>query len=287
MFSTRFTPGRHRIEPMAIERPLAAITLDVEPDYNTDARMALDRYPEAIAALAAMKIPLSVFVEGRILEHSPQIARDFAAAGAEVHLHCYDHRQHNDTDETLSRGARAFREVFGRSPEGYRAHTFRLTEKIFARLVEEGFKWDSSVLPGMGLGSTRGWPSDRGAALIDGRIVEFPLAAWGAVGLPISQSYRNLVGPLGERLLRRFCGMPRLLVYDMHMVDLVRALPSLTGSPIPRVVKAAMALSWRGRRSDSFASLTEFMAFLRASGYEFATLSGLYRTMSAETALPA
>lgn len=275
-----FDPARHRLDPLMPARRTAVISIDIEPDYNGTATAALARHPEALSLLAGAGVPLTAFVEGRLLEARHPVVDALRASGADIQLHCYDHREAGDTPGTLARGVEAYARTLGAPPSGYRANTFRLSEPLLAALPAMGFQWDSSVLPGFGLGATRGWRLRDGAARIDGALVEFPLSVWRGTGLPLSQSYRNLIGPLAEKALRRLSPLPTLLVYDMHMVDLVRSLTSLAASPLPASVKAVMALCWRGRRDTSFASLADFIGFLKGRGFELTTLSALHARLT-------
>lgn len=272
-----FDPRRHAIVPLPVARPTAVVSIDVEPDYNSTATAALEALPRAVAAFTTLGVPVTAFIEGRLLETSPRIVAMLRDMGADLALHCHDHTQPNDTPESLRQGVAAFHRAVGRPPAGYRANTFRLTEALFDTLKEQGIAWDSSILPGVALGGNRTWTlGQAGGYRIDDAVTEFPLPTWGRLPLPISQSYRNLVGGWAEAVLRRTCTLPPLLVYDMHMVDLVHAPESLRGSPLPPMVKALMGLCWRGGRRDSFDSLAGFIAFLRARGYRFATLSQLH-----------
>lgn len=280
----RFDPARHRLEPLEMPGRIAIISFDVEPDYNGASTTALDRYRDALDVLSNAEIPLTAFVEGRLLEQRHEVVTALAASGADIQLHCYDHRMvGGDTVETLAQGVRAYAYALGRRPLGYRANTFRLSEALLTGLIDMGFRWDSSVLPGIGLGGMREWPiADNAVARIDGRLIEFPLATWGGVRLPISQSYRNLIGPWAEAMLRRLTSPPSLLVYNMHMVDLVRSGAALKASPLPASVKTLMSLCWRWRRENSFTSLLNFVSFLRQRNYEFTTLGALYSRFIAD-----
>ncbi|HYE52566.1 MAG TPA: polysaccharide deacetylase family protein [Azospirillaceae bacterium] len=278
---TLIDPARHALVPMRVAAPTAVLSIDVEPDYNGTGEAALDRLPELLAVVAELGVPLTAFVEGRVLERRGDLVAALAAAGADVQLHCYDHRKPGDDPADLARGVRAYEAALGRRPEGYRAHTFRLTEDLYAALLAEGFRWDSSVLPGRGLGANAaaGWRAGDWFRL-DGRIAEYPVATFGALGIPFTQSYRLLMPGPAEAMLRAAVRLPRLLVYDMHMVDLVRATGSLAASPLPPLLKAAYRASWRFGRRDSFGLLRATVADLRRRGYRFAGLSALHRDLS-------
>lgn len=275
-------PARHGVESGSVGAPTAVLSIDVEPDYNGTAHRALDRLPDLLAVVRGLDLPLTAFVEGRLFGTRPDLVRALADAGADVQLHCYDHRRPGDTPDDLARGVAAYRAFFGRGPAGYRAHTFRLGERLYGALLEHGFRWDSSILPGRGLGANPapGWRRGDWFRL-DGRLLEFPVASLRPLGLPYIQSYRLLLPRPLERTLPRLVSLPRLLVYDMHMVDLVRTPASLAESPLPRPLKALYALSWRGGRRDSFDLLADGVAALRARGYGFTTCDALATALEA------
>ena len=202
------------------------------------------------------------------------------SAGADVQLHCWDHRSWGDGVEDLRRSTEAYRRFLGRAPEGYRAHTYRLTPELVTALMANGFRWDSSILPAMAHGGHTGWRGVRADYFVLGeRLVEFPLAVWPTIGIPLTHSYRLLLKPVGEALFRRLVGWPRTVVYDMHMADLVWT-KSLGGSPLPPHVKAMYRYMWGTNRRDSFASLRAFVTDLRRGGYRFTTLGELYREVA-------
>jgi len=276
----RLDPRDLSLESFELSRPTAVITLDLEPDYGGRCQAGLDRLGELLHHMRALGAPLTAFVEGRVFETRPELCRALVEAGAEVQLHCYDHTQPGDTPATLAQGAAAYAAFMGIAPEGYRANGFRLTRELYGALLDLGFKWDSSILPGIGLGANPASAFRRGDYFrFDGRLIEIPVAAWRGLPLPFTHAYRRLIRPAAEAALRRSLALPRLVVYDMHMVDLVRT-GSLAGSPLPAYLKGLYRLSWRAGESDSFASLTDAVEFLRARGYALTTAGALYRSLA-------
>lgn len=273
-----FEPGAHRIRTRCSDGKTAVLSIDVEHDYNGPRTEALDRLPDLLDVLRRARLPVTAFVEGRLFHERPDLCARLAEAGADLQLHCYDHRDPGDTAESLEQGADAFERFTGARPRGYRAHTYRLTETLFQALVGEGFAWDSSILPGFGLGNHPGKVFRGGDwFLIDDALAEFPVASWRRLGIPFTQSYRQLMGRFAEALLARADSLPDLLVYDTHMVDLVRD-GRIGKSPLPWWLKGAYALSRRGPDGlDTLAALGERLC---AEGYEWSTLSGCYERLA-------
>jgi hypothetical protein len=65
----------------------------------------------------------------------------------------------------------------GRHPEGYRTHSYRLNLPIYGALIENGFLWNSSILPALAYGGNLCRRFVAGDYLIFGDgLVEFPVA---------------------------------------------------------------------------------------------------------------
>ena len=256
----------------------AVLSIDVEHDYNGGRTDALDRLPDLLAAVRRAGLPLTAFVEGRLFAARPDLCARLVETGADLQLHCYDHRDPGDTAESLGRGVEAFERFTGARPRGYRAHTYVLTDALLSALVAEGFDWDSSILPGFGLGAHPGRVFRRGDwFVIDDALAEYPVASWRGLGVPFTHSYRQLMGPAVESLLDRVASLPALLVYDMHMVDLVPD-GRIGRSPLPLWLRGAHALvRSRQRGFDDVAALCER---LRARGYEWSTLSQCHERLA-------
>ena len=278
MISAVFDPTGHDIRPRGAGEKIAVLSIDVEHDYNGDRTDALERLPEMLAAVRRARLPLTAFVEGRLFTEQPDLCGSLAEAGADLHLHCYDHREPGDTVESLRCSIDTFESFTRTRPRGYRAHTYQLTEEIFKTLVTEGFAWDSSILPGIGLGNHRGGAFRRGDwFVLDDALAEFPVASWRALGIPFTQSYRQMLGPTAEALLNRVAILPDLLIYDMHMVDLV--CDGWIGmSPMPLWLKSVHA--WVRFRQRGFDDLTMLGERLRTRGYEWMTLSHCHERLT-------
>lgn len=275
-----FDPARHDVVSRPTPQKIAVLSIDVECDYNGDRTDALDRLPDLLAAVRGVHLPLSAFVEGRLFAERPDLCTHLVEAGADLHLHCYDHREPGDTVESLKRSIDTFENFTHARPQGYRAHTYRLTEGLFEALIAEGFAWDSSILPGIGLGNHRGRMFRRGDwFVLDGALAEFPVASWRALGIPFTHSYRQLLGPTAEALLNRVVALPDLLVYDMHMVDLV-CNGRIRVSPVPLWLKSAHA--WVRFRQRGFDDVTRLGECLQTRGYEWMTLSDCHERLKGE-----
>ncbi len=273
-----FDAAAHKIEARRVPAKLAVLSIDVEHDYDGYDSRALNRLPDLLAAVTRLGAPLTAFVEGRLFVERTDLCACLVEAGVDLHLHCYDHRCPGDTADSIKAGIDAFGSFVGSAPRGYRAYQYRLTEEIFHTLMAAGFAWDSSTLPGLGLGGRPDSAFRRGDwFLFDDALAEYPVASW-RFGkwrtIPFTSSYRQLLGPLAESVWDRVATLPDLVVYNMHMVDLVPD-GRIGPSPLPLWLKGAQALA-RWRRGDFEQDLAAVVERLRGRGYRWVTMTALH-----------
>ena len=274
----RLDPKAHEVESRHSPCKIAVLSIDVEYDYSGDGSEALDRLPNLLAAMGHTGLPLTAFVEGRLFVERPDLCACLVEAEADLHLHCYDHRRSGDTADSLKASIDAFESFVGTRPRGYRAKNYHLTEEMFQALVAEGFAWDSSILPGIGLGGLPDRTFYRGDWFVfDGAIAELPVASWRPLGIPFTQSYRQVLGPFAERLIGWLASLPDLLVYNMHMVDLVQT-GRIGKSPEPLWLKGAHA--WARWRQRGFEDLAAVGDRLRRQGYLWTTMTQCHELLT-------
>jgi len=271
---------KHVIVGHKIEEPVAVISIDIEKDYTGTGQDALDLLPEVLIFLRKLDVPLTAFVEGQLFRERADLCDKMLETGTDMQLHCFDHTKDGDDREDIERSIEAYKSVTGHAPSGYRAHTYRLNEEILETLYQQNFSWDSSLLPGWGLGAIKhdSLRSDD-YYVLDGKIFEFPLASWRRSGIPFVHSYRRLMTPLIEYPLRVASALPDLLIYDMHMVDLVRN-GKQWAAPLPLWLKLLYTLTWAPWERNSMSNLADLLQWLKGRGYRFQTMSELYKNVS-------
>ncbi len=150
------------------------------------------------------------FVLGWVAEKYPDIVRRIDACGHEIACHSYSHKLiFTQTPEQFRRETRrakaVLEDITGREVIGYRAPSYSITRSTMWALdvlIEEGFRYDSSIFPiyhdRYGISDFERFPHTikRGA----GEILEFPLTTvrmWG-INLPIAGGgyFRLLPYPL-------------------------------------------------------------------------------------------
>lgn len=271
-----------RVAARSLTSPAALLSIDIESDFGTGERDALNRLETFLDVVDNLAVPLTAFVEGQLFRRSPETWQLLVERGVDVQLHVYDHAATGDTPESLRRGVDAYGQALGRLPEGYRAHSCRLTPSLFGALVALGFKWDASIMRGYGLGHNgdRAFLSGDYYVLGDG-LFEFPVGVWRGVRLPLNHPYTMLVGrPLGA-VLRRVSGPAGNLVgYNVHMTDLER-VAALDRAPYGALFRALQRWMWVGQGTTSYGHYRDMCAYLGGRGYRFSTTSALYREVVA------
>jgi peptidoglycan/xylan/chitin deacetylase (PgdA/CDA1 family) len=268
--------GHVTITPRWLPERVALLSIDVETDYGTGRSEALSQAGRLLDLLGRLQLPLTAFVEGQLFERQPRLCRLLVERGVDVQLHVYDHATAGDTPASLARGVEAYNAFMGRGPDGYRAHTYRLTPALYDALVAHGFTWDSSVMRALGLGRNADPAFRTGDYFQMGDLVEFPLGAWRYARLPLNHPYSLLAGSVGGAALRSVCGPAGSLVAcNVHMTDLVRS-PALAEARYGRLFEWMQRWMWLGHGSDSFATFTTLCTYLRSHGFTFMRTSDLY-----------
>ena len=133
------------------------------------------------------------FCLGWVAERYPHLIREIHQQGHEIGCHSYDHRlvygmTPDEFREDIRKSKRLLEDAIGAEVIGYRAPSYSITKNslwAFEVLIEEGFKYDSSIFP---IRHDRygipGW--ERFPHILQGPgqgLHEFPLSTWQVWGL--------------------------------------------------------------------------------------------------------
>lgn len=143
-------------------------------------------------------VKATFFVLGWVAERHPAVVRRIADAGHEVASHGFAHRLVYDLTpamfrEDIRRSKAALQDAGGTQVEGYRAPSYSVTPRSLWALdvlIEEGFRYDSSIFPihhdryGIPVSSRRPYRLDRP----QGSIIEAPgsTVRWGVMNFPVA-----------------------------------------------------------------------------------------------------
>jgi polysaccharide deacetylase family protein (PEP-CTERM system associated) len=159
-----------------------------------------------LETLAEHEVHGTFFLLGWIARHRPEIARTIADAGHEIASHGFSHERVTALTpvqfrEDVRSAKGALEDITGTPIVGYRAPSFSIIpgwEWAFDVLIEEGFKYDSSLFPIRRSGY--GYPAAARVPHIiqrsGGTLAEFPLAT--------TSFFRYQVPAAGGGYLRQF-----------------------------------------------------------------------------------
>ena len=238
-------------------------SVDVEEYFQVQAlesvvdRAAWDRYPSRVEAstdrilalLAARRMTGTFFTLGWIAERFPQLVRRIVAAGHEVASHGYLHRRiatltRDEFREDVRRARAQLEQVAGTEVVGFRAPSFSIVpglEWAFEILVEEGYRYDSSVFPIRRPGY--GYPGAPGRPYViptpAGPLNEFPLATLRVAGLRLPAAggayLRLLPYALCAAALRESAARGEPAMVYVHPWEIDDGQPRLDVSRLTRV----------------------------------------------------
>jgi polysaccharide deacetylase family protein (PEP-CTERM system associated) len=131
-----------------------ADTIRFEDWHDYESRIEMNTY-RILNLLTEQRVKATFFVLGWVAEQSPQLVRDIHSAGHEVACHGYNHKliYHMTPEqfrEDVHRAKGILEDITGNSVIGFRAASYSVVkETLWALdiLIEEGFRYDSSIFP--------------------------------------------------------------------------------------------------------------------------------------------
>jgi polysaccharide deacetylase family protein (PEP-CTERM system associated) len=191
----------------------------------------------------------TMFVLGLVAERHPQLVRDLAAAGHEIASHGWSHgRVFTKTPavfrEAVRKSKALLEDLTGRPVHGYRAPSFSIVpgfEWALDILIEEGYRYDSSIFPIRRPGY--GYPgAPRDPHVLQrpvGSIVEVPPATLQIAGanLPAGGGayFRLLPAHLTHAALRQAARRDKPATFYIHPWELDGGQPRVAVSALTRV----------------------------------------------------
>jgi polysaccharide deacetylase family protein (PEP-CTERM system associated) len=195
--------------------------------------------------LAAGGATATCFVVGYFAKRFPHLIREAVAAGHEIASHSYFHRlvyqmSADEFYEDALATRKLLEDVTGRAVHGFRAPAFSVTEQtpwFFEKLVEAGYRYDSSVFPAPhqtgGLATARFEP--HGVPTASGTIAEFPITAVRVFGRPMCFFGGGYLRLFPYRLIRNMAHAAlnegRPVIFYVHPREIDPEHPRLPLSP--------------------------------------------------------
>jgi polysaccharide deacetylase family protein (PEP-CTERM system associated) len=172
-----------------------------------------------LALLARHNARATCFVVGWVAEHHRDLIRTMARAGHEIASHGWDHARVTSLTpaqfrDSVRRSKQLLEEILGAPVVGFRAPNFSIVpgrEWALDILVEEGYRYDSSLFPVRrpGYGYPMGQPDPHWIERPAGRLAEIPPATlqWAGLRLPAAGgAYFRLFPSALVRAALRQCG---------------------------------------------------------------------------------
>ncbi len=189
-------------------------------------------------------IKATMFVLGWVAERNKPLVKRIVDAGHELASHGYGHelitaQDSNSFREDVSRAKKILEDIGGKPVLGYRAPTFSITKETewaLPILVEEGYRYDSSIVPIVhdyyGIPGAR--PTIHTLSTNSGSIIEVPPSTCKLAGftLPIAGGgyFRLFPYPILKKLLRRVEAQGQPLIMYLHPWELDPGQPRMRGS---------------------------------------------------------
>lgn len=241
--------------------------------------------PRVLDFLAEHDARVTFFMVGRDLElpAAQQFCRDALHRGHALANHTYTHptalasMSPEEKREEITRCHRAIRSVTGQSPVGFRAPGYYIDRDIIDTLIDLGYRYDSSVLPGpatqlmrwysrfrgTAAGKTFGRPRDLIASRHphrfkhtkgDGVLCEFPISVTPFLRTPSHTTFLYQFGWFylaTVKALYRFS--PKYHTYLLHAIDFV---------DMPHADQFRQIIPFRWSLSDRLALVEDLLSFL-------------------------
>ncbi len=227
--ATAETPARRELgeDVRRLERPAPEalkhhFTVDVEEYFQVSAlepyapREKWCEYPSRVEPWTDTLLEMldetghsaTFFVLGWVAERMPDLVKRIAAGGHEIASHGWGHRRvtelsRDEFRSSVRRSRALLADLVGQDVVGYRAPSFSIVpglEWTFDILLEEGYTYDSSLLPVRRPGAGyAGIPREAFRITREaGTLLEFPIATWRFMGATIPAgggAYLRLLPP--------------------------------------------------------------------------------------------
>jgi polysaccharide deacetylase family protein (PEP-CTERM system associated) len=248
-----------------VSEQVNALTVDVEDYFQVEAFSDVvrpdtwDAWPRRVATNTRVLLDLfarhgvrgTFFVLGWVADREPDLVREIALAGHEVACHGFAHRpiyrqSPGEFRDDIRRARRRLEDLIGGPVEGYRAPTYSITRvSLWAVdiLIEEGFRYDSSIFPvyhdRYGIPKAERFPYALSTPA--GTLVEFPPSTLTVPGLglnlPVAGGgyFRLLPYVLFRYALRHLNGKElQPAMFLVHPWEIDPGQPRVPGHPLAR-----------------------------------------------------
>jgi peptidoglycan/xylan/chitin deacetylase (PgdA/CDA1 family) len=264
------------------------LTLDLERDYGdyfeNIAYDGLKYISNVTSFLEERKIPITVFVQGSLLNQYPEAVEAFTNLDVEFELHSYSHLRYDKTaaEKEIDEGKKAYHNYFGKNPKGYRFPSGILKNKDYKALAAAGFQYDSSIFPSIRpkAYNNLNMPT-RPYYLKQYKIVEFPISVFSKfIRIPLALSYIKLLGKPYLKLINSSF-LPDYFIFNFHLHDLFKLSSSALINNENKSFLDKVIFKQTYFQSDNigFLLLQNLISSFQKRNYKFATLETVYNKL--------
>jgi hypothetical protein len=266
---------------------LACITLDTEPDLNSDkCDIELFRDKDKLSAFKEVvdkhKIKINGFLATKILQCNPSLIDNaISFLPIKFELHSHNHNQYDsDSEKEIDESMEWYLKYFGKSAKGYRAPNGLISKEGLISLAKRGFVYDASIFPAYRFDeygyNNMHLPLEPYIYTTPYKdLIELPFAAVPRIRLILCLSYVKLLGLNAFKGVIRFFGLPDVLLINSHPYDyfIKNHLHKCTG--------------WKkwahSRNADNALNLFDgLLNTLEQMGYNFVYIDELLKSLDAE-----
>ena len=146
---------------MTYTTPVISIDVEDWPQSTWDQKLpiterSVQNTRRVLTILRETKVRATMFVLGKLAERFPAVVKEIQADGHEVACHGYGHlaigqQSRNEFLADIRKAKDLLEQITGETVRGYRAPDFSVVPSTlwaFDALVEAGFEYDSSIVPG-------------------------------------------------------------------------------------------------------------------------------------------
>jgi len=201
-------------------------SVDIERDLGAKTFSGVENLDKILSIFEKNNIPATLFVTGEVLQQHPERFQKLSGS-YEIACHGFTHRFWNTLDsqerqKELDDFSALYQQIFQKKPIGFRAPSHVIDQQGMELLLENGFLYDSSVVPHYPpFKKYRGY---KGRAPLSPyypasvNILEIPVAGQ-FLGIPLAGAWIRRLPVLVYRILFMIC-RPRFITLSMHSWDI-------------------------------------------------------------------
>jgi len=221
-----------------------------------------------LSTLSSLGVKITVFTVGEIFELFPDVIKLFGKYNAEFQPHSYTHNfDKPDSEYEIKMAKKAYITYFQKAPEGYRAPRGKISDSGIKLLEEQGFLYDSSIIPSYFPDPIKYLFSKKEVHYYNNsKVMEIPFTSLSPFRITLSVSYIKLLGVNFYKKL----SLPNVVCFGAHIHDFIINDDSFDKLPF------LWRMIYSRNKHHGTALCMDYLKYVRLKGYEFCYMSDLY-----------